>query len=106
MEPPTPRPLAGISGQIWMVVILANLAAGLPLVAASKPIFALVGVGAGEFWYCPCPAWCLPSPPPCPTTSLWSQTQNPKGLPREPTPRIASKGTAVSKWLIAPSGFS
>ena len=30
---------------IWMLVIFASLAAGLGLMGASKPIFALVGVG-------------------------------------------------------------
>jgi hypothetical protein len=30
---------------IWMVVIFASLAAGLALMGASRPIFALVGVG-------------------------------------------------------------
>jgi hypothetical protein len=36
-----------IYGQIliWMVVIFVSLAAGLALMGASKPIFALVGVG-------------------------------------------------------------
>ena len=36
-----------IYGQIliWMLVIFASLAAGLALMGASKPIFALVGVG-------------------------------------------------------------
>jgi len=36
-----------IYGQIliWMLVIFASLAAGLGLMGASKPIFALVGVG-------------------------------------------------------------
>jgi hypothetical protein len=30
---------------IWMLVIMVSLAAGLGLMGASKPIFALVGVG-------------------------------------------------------------
>ena len=30
---------------IWMVVIFVSLAAGLALMGASKPLFALVGVG-------------------------------------------------------------
>ena len=47
MEPPTPRPLAGISGQIWMVVILANLAAGLPLVGGQQTNFC---PGGGGCW--------------------------------------------------------
>lgn len=36
-----------IYGQIliWMVVIFVSLAAGLALMGASKPLFALVGVG-------------------------------------------------------------
>ena len=36
-----------IYGQIliWMVVIFASLAAGLALMGASRPMFALVGVG-------------------------------------------------------------
>ena len=36
-----------IYGQIliWMVVIFVSLAAGMALMGASKPIFALVGVG-------------------------------------------------------------
>ena len=36
-----------IYGQIliWMVVIIVSLAAGLALMGASKPLFALVGVG-------------------------------------------------------------
>ena len=57
---PVPAPLAAqtynlrctltfgdIYGQIliWMGVIFASLAAGLSLMGASKPIFALVGVG-------------------------------------------------------------
>ena len=95
MEPAAPFPglpyrlrctltFGDIYGQIliWMLVIFASLAAGLALMGASKPIFALVGVGGGEFWYCPCPSCCLPSPLPCSTTLPWSQTQTPKGLPR------------------------
>ena len=58
MEPAAPFPglpyrlrctltFGDIYGQIliWMLVIFASLAAGLALMGASKPIFALVGVG-------------------------------------------------------------
>ena len=71
-----------IYGQIliWMLVIFASLAAGLALMGASKPIFALVGVGL--ILVLPCRSCCSPSPPLSLITLPLSPTRQLKGLSR------------------------
>ena len=47
----------------WMGVIFASLATALGLMGASRPLFALLGVGL--IWCCRCRFCCSPSRPRC-----------------------------------------